>query len=207
MVRQTLRLLSFLALFCPAVALAEDAFPRLFSVVGVAADDVLNIRAEPSSDAEIVGALAPDQTAIEGIGQQGGWIRVNTDEGSGFASARFLEPSPDRDLTQMPFRCFGTEPFWAFDRANDFLTLSRPDGQEISVDEAYMLPATGRFGRYAVSGSSILHGLTLFVSRAECSDGMSDRLYGLSADLLMEDGFDAKLYSGCCSIEPPASSR
>lgn len=49
----------------PATGLADDGHgPDFFAVVGVAADDVLNVRSLPSADARKVGELPPNADGI-----------------------------------------------------------------------------------------------------------------------------------------------
>ena len=43
--------------------------------------------------------------------------------------------------------------------------------------------------------------MTLFANPQICSDGMSDRLFGLSATLVIH-GDQPRMLSGCCSIAP-----
>ncbi len=45
------------------------------------------------------------------------------------------------------------------------------------------------------------------LSLASCSDGMSDREYGLRLDLLLGTSDERTLLSGCCSIQPPEEGR
>ncbi|MGB3280174.1 MAG: peptide-binding protein, partial [Pseudorhodobacter sp.] len=42
-----------------------ETLPALFDVTGVAADDVLNLRAAPDGVAEILGALGPSAKDVE----------------------------------------------------------------------------------------------------------------------------------------------
>lgn len=71
------------SLIASAAAATFDAWPALYDVSGVASDDVLNIRAEPSADAPIIGTLAHDATNVEIIRDgENGWGLVNTDEGT-----------------------------------------------------------------------------------------------------------------------------
>ena len=43
--------------------------------------------------------------------------------------------------------------------------------------------------------------MTLFSHPQICSDGMSDRLFGLSATLVIH-GDSPRMLSGCCTIQP-----
>ncbi|HGG04386.1 MAG TPA: SH3 domain-containing protein, partial [Aliiroseovarius sp.] len=97
-------------------ALAQN-LPDAFFVTGVAADDVLNIRAEPSARSAIVGQLGPQAINVEVIAfsDNGKWGKVSTGEGNGWVAMRFLERSNHTPAGEVPrpMACFGTEPFWA----------------------------------------------------------------------------------------------
>jgi uncharacterized protein YraI len=56
----------------PRDALATADGPDYYAVTGVAAGDVLNIRAEPSAKAEKVGEIPHDGRAIRNLGCRGG---------------------------------------------------------------------------------------------------------------------------------------
>lgn len=109
-------LLLLLILAAPAHATQEYILPTLFDVTGVAADDVLNIRQLPDADAPIIGTLSPDAKGIEVVEDTGGWGRVNSGEGSGWVSMRYMAYRTDvwhEGALPDGFSCFGTEPFWS----------------------------------------------------------------------------------------------
>ena len=98
------RLLVLIAL-CGAPAWATtDAWPALYDVVGVASDDVLNIRAEPSSGSEIIGTLSHDAEGIEVIRPDEGfeWGLVNVGERTGWISLTYAVPQPGQWYGQIP---------------------------------------------------------------------------------------------------------
>ncbi len=68
-----------LVLLLPAMSLAETALPALHDVAGVAANDVLNVRAAPDVDSALLGSLSPYATAVEVMGQSpdGKWGQIN----------------------------------------------------------------------------------------------------------------------------------
>ena len=76
--------------------------PARFSVTGVAADDVLNVRAAPDPAAPILAELPPDATGVEviALSDDGAWALLPRPEGQGWASTRFLAPN---DETLPPF--------------------------------------------------------------------------------------------------------
>ncbi len=185
----------------PAHATQEYILPTLFDVTGVAGDDVLNTRDTPSAKAAIIGTLAPDQTRIEVVEERNGWARVNSAERSGWVNMRYLSYRTDVwEAEKLPasFRCHGTEPFWGLSVEQGQAVLDGPD-----------MAATPR-PLQAVLGGDIFRdptravlaeGLTASVVPQICSDGMSDKLYGLRASVVLT-GDQPRLLQGCCSIQP-----
>ena len=102
----------------PHLAQAQDtgvSFPALYDVTGVAADDVLNIRATASAASPVLGTLPPDAAAVEVVALSGGWAVVNAADRSGFVALRFLARQAQRRLVRpghCRMTCLGTEPFW-----------------------------------------------------------------------------------------------
>lgn len=188
-----------LALAGPAMA-QDPILPTLFDVARVAPGDMLNVRAAPDAGAAIIATLPPDATAIEVVAYQDGWSRINLAEGSGWVSARFLDPRPDvwPDSALPPgFACFGTEPFWSLRADGRAMTLEQPGLPDLTAPLAGVM-STGILGdpTRAVAAD----GLTLTATPQVCSDGMSDRLFGLRAMVVLGDG--PRLLTGCCSIAP-----
>lgn len=93
--------------------LAEADGPDFFSVTGVAANDVLNLRAGPSAREEKVGEIPPNGTCVRNLGCRGGltyqeystlsptqraerlkerprWCRVEYQGMRGWVAARYL---------------------------------------------------------------------------------------------------------------------
>lgn len=189
----------------PALATPEYILPTLFDVTGVEPDDVLNIRAEPSADAEIIGTLSPDATDIEvveeGFRGRSSWFRVNTGERSGWVSSHYMTPHFDvweQDGLPESLRCFGTEPFWNLKAESGKLTLSTPDAE----DDARPIQSILISGYYLEPRRAVLApDMTLTTNPRICSDGMSDLVYGMDAMLILQ-GKEPRLLSGCCSIQP-----
>lgn len=83
----------------PEVGVPDEGYRVAF----VAANDVLNVRRRPGSDAPIVGELAPNATGIEVVGEgqtaRGGglWLPVDTAAVSGYVNSRFLTESVSRE--------------------------------------------------------------------------------------------------------------
>lgn len=191
--------LALLAL--PAHATPEYILPTLFDVTDVDAGDVLNIRAEPSARAAIIGRLAPDRSHVEVVEERSGWGRVNAGEASGWVSMRYLAYRSDVwEPGKLPasFACHGTEPFWGLTVRQSQAVL---DGPEMDTTPR-PLTAVLTGGLFRDPARAILaEGLTASVVPQPCSDGMSDRLYGLRASVILT-GDRPRLLQGCCSIQP-----
>lgn len=81
-----------------------------------------------------------------------------------------------------PLRALGTEPFWAVDITDGTrLTLRRPDHPDAVFQAPGATITPGRAVWTAQAADARTMTLTLFVS--ECSDGMSDRSYPMTAEV------------------------
>ena len=194
-------LLLFLALALP---LRAEEFPALHAVTGVAADDVLNIRARPDAGSPIIGTLAPDAAGVEVVGTSGKWARVNTGEGSGYAALRFLvrEPGPAWNALLSLLVCFGTEPFWSLEidpQAGTTRYLT-PEDQAPDPDPITGLWPAEPWARSAAVG--LPDGLAVLTGQA-CSDGMSDRAYGIAVDIFRTGPGGTARVAGCCRLALP----
>ncbi len=178
---------------------SAQQLPALYDVSGVAAEDVLNIRAAPAAEAGILGSLPADATGIEvtALSESGTWGRLNSAEGVGWVSMTYLDMQPmgDQPLPDQ-LACFGTEPFWAVDaRQNGLTTVTMPDEDDRSFATQSFLRSGNRTDTYALAD----FGFTLILRREHCSDGMSDRLYGLSSVVVLPG--PTRLLSGCCTLQ------
>jgi uncharacterized membrane protein len=196
-----IRLVFVLALL--ALPLRADVLPAFHAVTGVAADDVLNVRAAPAADAPVIGTLAPDAAGVEVIAILDGWAMVNAGEQTGFAAARFLrrEPGPDWSELRAPLACFGTEPFWS-------LTLDPAGGQagfqsiETTMTEVWQIARTWPGRPWAAAAAVSFPGRLAVLTPVECSDGMSDRSFGIGIDIF-DTAPDRDRLSGCCMLVQP----
>lgn len=201
-----IRLALVLALLALPVA-AEEAppLPALAHVAGVAAGDVLNVRAEPRAGAAILGTIPPGTEGVEvlALSDDGKWALVPLPEGAGWAARRFLLPMPsDPARMPRPLRCHGTEPFWALQIDEFGGRWSTPDSGEhrIAVPVAEVAPE----GWLAlIEDPEAGHSLTAVLTREACGDGMSDRRYGLRALIFDQDlrRGQNRLWQGCCTLD------
>ena len=190
----------------PAAATPEYILPTLFDVTGVAANDVLNIREAPNASAAIIGTLLPRARDIEVVGydETGRWARISTGERSGWAALRYLAYQVDvwTPGTLPPtLNCLGNEPFWSFRPRGDRVVFSTPYAPE-SVMGIEQVLTTGMFRdpRRSVSALGESRRMTAVIVPMACSDGMSDRSYGLDVTLILEGRGEPQMLTGCCSI-------
>jgi len=193
------------ALAMPSIAQAEfQLFPIVYEVVGVASDDVLNVRAEPNASAYDLGDLAPgQQTEVTAFDETGKWARVLWQGEDGWVARRFLQivDQYGDDFSGMPvnLNCGGTEPFWnaeIYPKAEFSITKMGGETSWMPI-EGSIMSSNMYHPNYAFETPRF----TGFIRRAECSDGMSDVTCGWALDLL-EKG-EKRLWSGCCSTDLP----
>ena len=204
------RLFALLLCLWPCLAAAQP-FPALYDVTGVDSDDVLNIRAYSDPEALKIGELAPDAQGVEvtGLDISGRWGQINSGEGTGWVAMRFLTrvEAPGWHLGTQPLHCFGTEPFWALtlDPAARAMTFQEVDTPAATAPITQLLTAAAGFPAelHARGGTGLVRWASLTAKL--CSDGMSDRLFGVSARVVLtREGDDPMIpsgaLSGCCSL-------
>lgn len=202
MIRAALLCLLVLA---PSLAAAQ-ALPALYGVTGVADGDTLNVRAGPSTRFEVLSKLPPDAVGIEVVDtdDSGKWGLINIGEGAGWVALDYMARRPGQPDDRLPddLICSGTEPFWSFRLTPDDKATFTRDETETALPSVLTVPSENRTDRAALfaDGGEVV--VTAIMGRALCSDGMSDRTYGLGIDLLVTDKAEVHVYSGCCRIAP-----
>lgn len=197
-----------LSLFAALPAGAQTMLPTLFDVTGVAANDRLNVRAMPDASSSILSELAPDAKGVEVVAVRSGWGLVNTHERSGWVNMRYLKERADVwQPGQVPatLNCLGTEPFWSLRQVGGNLVHETPEASRLLQRRAVVdNPSRHSPARSIVAGDEggrltvVLHPAPY---PAQCSDGMSDRAFGLSATLLFEGaGQASRMENGCCRL-------
>lgn len=197
-----LRLIGALILACGSAA-AQDGFPRLHDVVGVASNDVLNLRAGPGAGNPVVGALAHNARAVEVVRVEGNWGLVNASEVAAWVSMRFLAPRADGGIGDAArLVCGGTEPFWDIDvRPGQSARVKTPmnydPGESFAV--GLLQRSWSPLEKWVLQGSDGSRSLSLVVVAAYCDNGMSDNEYGFDTTLIVS-GPDGYVFSGCCQL-------
>jgi uncharacterized membrane protein len=88
------------------------------------------------------------------------------------------------------FRAFGTEPFWNVQVEGKTLTYTTPEDQAGQVMQGERRAIAGGV---EINGSHDGKPFLLTIAKGECSDGMSDNVYELTAEFRYDD-MD---YKGC----------
>lgn len=197
-----MRIAYLFTMLLPTMSLAQTpALPELYSVTGIKAGDVVNIRQEPNTTAAIIGTLAPEARDIEvmALSQNGEWAWVNKGDNGGWVSYDLLQMQPNVwQIGALPpsLSCMGTEPFWSLSFADGKASIQTPDSPEQSYNIESISDRNFPEDRIRVVRAG---DLTAVISAQQCSDGMSDRLYGLQAILALQ-GAEQPVLAGCCSI-------
>lgn len=179
-----------------------------YDVANVATDDQLNVRATPSANAEKVGTLAFDATAIAATGasrQVGGstWFEIIVEGRMGWVNAAYLTPTrAPSSLFREPLVCSGTEPFWALQLDNtsgEFDSLSEGKSDIEFHSSRSALGVSIIWSLKGSTGPAHSAVFALLEETNQCSDGMSDLTYRYSIRIDIEDG---PFYAGCCNPHP-----
>lgn len=199
-----------LALMTTAAQADPAAYPALYDVTGDAANDLLQVRSGPSANTVSVATLPPDAKRVEvlGLSEDGKWAEVTVGEVPGWAAARYLMARPGGEwwAEAAQLRCYGTEPFWriSIDTAAKTAIYNALDGidKPMAIDRMwthyYASPASATFGIRFSDRNAIA-----MLQGKICSDGMSERNYGISIDLFLTDDDSLDLgWHGCCTIAP-----
>ncbi|MFD3188846.1 peptide-binding protein [Sedimentitalea sp. HM32M-2] len=193
--------LSVLLWLASLLSLTAQPFPALYDVAGVTAGDVLNVRSQPNAAAGKLGALSFNQRDIEVVAQDpdGKWGLINLGENAGWVALRYLRRhETGHAILADRFWCFGTEPFWSLDvTEGKMVAFSTPEGQVSEMPSGTLTPGVNYIDRFLLDMGEN----TAVLRREICSDGMSDRSFGIAIDLFgpLSGG---NLLSGCCSIAP-----
>lgn len=193
MIRVLLLILSIMA----GGATAQEA--GLHDVTGVASDDVLFVRARPSNDGDVTGTLRHDARGVRvtELSENGLWGRVDHPDAEGWAYLEYLEPSGDFPGT---LDCTGTEPFWSMAIRPDSVTLDEMSGAGFDGTAGTRESAEARSNRWSLRAFDSGRSLTAVIVSRQCSDGMSDRSYPYTVDVILSEQDGHRHISGCCAL-------
>lgn len=181
-----------------------DDFPARFDVIGPAAD----IRAAPQAAAPVLGQRGGDDRGVQVItaSEDGAWAQIAYGDGAGWVPMDRLARQNAPSDQSLPLRCYGVEPFWGLHLpAPFFAEFERPEHPEIPFQVTGTDDQLGPGGRtrlWTFMGDTA--SASLLMRHEACTDGMSDRPFGLSAAFtLIENTGAVHLRLGCCSLTNP----
>lgn len=149
----------------------------------------------------VVGALPAGRGPIEAARVEGAWALIGQGDGDVWAAVDALTPAAPLMLpgSAVPagLLCTGTEPFWSLRVGADEAELAAPDEQPVTLPVTSVRVAEGHRG-WPVAVR--IDALTAVIRPAACSDGMSDRTYPWSVDVVPAQGARGGLRSGCCRL-------
>lgn len=208
------------AILCPATnSVAQEFIPTeilspdpglTYAVRDVAANDRLNVRSQPGTQADTVARLAPDVRGILVTGRRmvegkSVWWEVITQGGpggTGWVNHRYLaaEAGDDAGQTNYPLLCAGTEPFWSLRLDRGQAVYSDPETEAVMMTASDWMrsrnsPAVLAIRLQGKDGSSAGNGHAA-IQRSSCSDGMSDFDYPFGVTVILPD---QTVLDGCCS--------
>src|SRR5690606_1370999 len=146
----------------------------------------------PSTTSDVVGKISPKANNVEVVAQteDGKWSKVNSGESSGWVSSKFLTlQSGTWKLGALPkgMICSGTEPFWSVDAPDGKLSFRPMDGKTLELEQAQILDRNfeGDRNRVIIANAGD-QTVTAVIQQNQCSDGMSDRSFGLSSTFVFQ---------------------
>ena len=195
-----------------AAALPVIQIPQLHKLVGLQAGDHLNIRRQPTAASEDLGDIAADAGAVDiiDIDESGSWGKIVWQDSNAWVSLKYLEVDNSGYLqsARVPvgLQCVGTEPFWNYrvlSESSAALELpDRGDPPELILDMT--IPSSNRVNYpVALLAASQFLSTTSLLRDGLCFDGMSDREYGWTVDILFYQKDQQMLLSGCCHLPLP----
>ncbi len=195
-----------ISLFVTTAAWAEAPYlPALYDVSGVAAGDVLNLRAGPGVKHPVVGRYARNQRRISvlQLSDDSNWGLVAHGEGRAWVAMHSLMLQPRQVAGQLPepLFCGGTEPGWDLSLDQGRAVFSDYDGKGPELRLRWQGVADGMQPYfYGVRLADDSHEINAVITRDLCSDGMSDRPHGFSINAILSGDWGNRMVTGCCSL-------
>ena len=191
----------------PAPEPPREYLPNLYDVTIVETWDTLNVRQSPDGKAKVIATLPSNAKGIELVVRDatGKWGKINLGEQTGWVALRFLKKQGDAwQPAALPqsLKCSGTEPFWSLAVSKSGMVFSEPDqpNRDMGLRKVMDRGIPSEPTRGFIAGDDKGR-VTAFMRPQQCSDGMSDRAYGLAVSVIL-DGQDmpSRMLMGCCSI-------
>jgi uncharacterized membrane protein len=101
---------------------------------------------------------------------------------------------------RLPLACYGAEPFWNITVEQSNANYATPENLSRPMTVQRSSSATNGFTfLLSEEGAPLTH--TLVARANTCSDGMSDRAFGISALLHMQTDEGNYVHQGCCTFQ------
>ncbi|MEE9426829.1 MAG: SH3 domain-containing protein [Paracoccaceae bacterium] len=187
-------------------AVAQDVYlPALHDVSGVSSTDTLNVRQGPGVSHPIIQALDHNQRSVSILqtSEDGKWGMIGFGEGIGWVSMRYLSLQAGQDFQALPqpLNCYGTEPGWALEIDRSFASFNDFSEPEQSLALNWQGTAAGMQPyAYGVRLSGEGQEIQAVITRAQCDDGMSDRMFGFDIHAILSGSLGNRMFTGCCSL-------
>ncbi|HCP80446.1 MAG TPA: hypothetical protein DIT67_02230 [Octadecabacter sp.] len=193
-------LLSFIFFALYGISLDAQTLPTLYDVEGVPSGEFLNVREGPSVNNNIVEVISNDDR-VEVLWEQDGWGFIGLGEISGWVSMNFLTASPqsESEIT-LPVTCYGAEPFWSIAIEEGVANYATPEALSRPMTVQNSAPAKNGF-TFQFTEETAPYTHTLIARANRCSDGMSERVFGMSALIHMQTDVGNYVHQGCCSFQ------
>ncbi|SFI64609.1 SH3 domain-containing protein [Albimonas pacifica] len=204
--------LALVALVPLAAAAQETPAPRGWLLVGPLPEgETLNLRAEPSGDAPVVGAL-PEGALVVSAGERAvssvPWLRIAQGELQGWAAERFLRPAPIRTLDDASFpvagACGGFEPMWSLRWTEIEITYERLGEPAASRPVTRAIPAEGRLSALLEAGADPAERWLFRYEDEQCFEMPLDAPVWGRGTLVITEGGTTRWLTGCCRPAPEA---
>lgn len=176
--------------------------PAVFSVINVAANDVLWVRNAPNTGSAPVTNLQPNAPVSVLEFTNNGWAKVTIGQSIGYVKASYLAHGGGVTTSngmQLGLNCNGAEPFWNLQIAADrTMTFTAMGGAPQVSSLQHANPSATGFYPFQFSDSGQLSGT---LSAQICSDGMSDITYPWKILLNAPMSGSMRVLNGCCTLQ------
>ncbi|ARU55371.1 hypothetical protein OLMES_1292 [Oleiphilus messinensis] len=178
----------------------QDLDVTYLKVRNVKENDTLNLRAAPSAQSQILQKLSHDATGLLKIGEQNQWVQLSYFGVQGWVHGNYVDQATRPVLKggASEVSCLGTEPHWNFNSRYPVVEFKYlGDSVSLWLDG----PITEGQNATNIELLSASHpkalekSLQAVVKTELCSDGMSDRDYPYSIEIISRQH---GILSGCC---------
>jgi uncharacterized membrane protein len=144
--------------------------------------------------------VASNGYVLEVLRTQDGWGLVGGGEVSGWVSMNFLTALPHTENEiPLPLYCYGAEPFWSIAIRDSDVNYSTPEMLKRPMEVESSALASNGFTFQLTEDAPYTH--TLVARSSYCSDGMSDREFGVSALMHLQTDEGNYVHQGCCTFQ------